>query len=397
MKQKQIVVIDDSPAILMVMQSMLQELGYTNIVTSSNPSQALSHIKQHPEKYSAVFTDLNMPEIDGMEVIKQLGEMNYPGGVCIISDMDHRVIGLAANIARQHRVHLIGNLAKPIDLKGLEKSLSKLHQLNLRRSPDDATLTYDELLCCINNHYITPYYQPKVDLQTQEIKGVEVLARICRPGETNAILPGRFIDMAHQHLVLDEITNQIIHQVMEDMPTLTTIFGKDIHVGLNLSPSQLMDSKHSEYLHQLVTERNIPHHQLVIEITEEYAVKTTEQLESLNRFRLRGFGLSLDDFGVGFTNLQQLKHLPFTELKIDRSLILGIQNDTFNQVVVDSLVKIADNLDFLLIAEGMESIEELNYLEQHYQHMLVQGFLICPPKPLESLVHWYKSWVKIRA
>lgn len=81
MKEKQIVVIDDSQAILMVMKTMLLELGFANVVTSSNPRKALDLIRNHPEKYSAVFTDLNMPDIDGMEVIRQLGESRFSGGV----------------------------------------------------------------------------------------------------------------------------------------------------------------------------------------------------------------------------------------------------------------------------------------------------------------------------
>ncbi|WP_394246748.1 EAL domain-containing protein [Vibrio profundi] len=397
MKQKHIVVIDDSPAILMVVKSLLAELGFLHVVTYSNPRKALSEIKANPEKYSAVFTDLNMPDIDGMEVIKQLGEIDYQGGVCIVSEMDARVINLAANIARQHRIHLIGNITKPVDTEKLKTAISKIHYLNLRRSKDTTALLPADLKQCLNEHYVTPYYQPKVDIHTQQISGIEVLARICKPGEANAILPSRFIRVASEHGLLDQITEQIIDQVLHDMPMIMKVFGADIHIGLNLSPSQLNDSFHVENLYKLVNQHHLKHEQFIIEITEEYAVKTTEQLESLNRFRLRGFGLSLDDFGVGFTNLQQLRSLPFTELKIDRSLILGIHDDPFNQVIVQTLVDIADNLNFLLIAEGMECIDELSYLEERYQNMLVQGFLICPPKPLESLIHWYHSWTKVRA
>ena len=80
--------------------------------TSSNPKKALDFIRNQPQKYSAVFTDLNMPNIDGMEVIKQLGEMQFKGGVCIISDMEKRIIELAADLARQHHVCLLGNISK---------------------------------------------------------------------------------------------------------------------------------------------------------------------------------------------------------------------------------------------------------------------------------------------
>ena len=134
--------------------------------------------------------------------------------------------------------------------------------------------------------------------------------------------------------------------------------------------------------------------QVILEITEEFALKSTEQLESLNRFRIRGFGLSLDDFGTGFTNLQQLRSLPFTEVKIDRSLITDIHCDQFNQVVVNSLADISSRLNVTLIAEGMETIEDLNYLESNYKKMHIQGFLICTPRPIDNLLRWYHSWTK---
>jgi len=395
MREKQIVIIDDSQAILMIMRSMLSELGHTNVVTSSSAKSAIKHLKKYPDKYNIVFTDLNMPDTDGMEVIRKLGDMGFNGGVCIISDMDKRVIELSATIARQHNVNLIGNIAKPIHINELKRALNKMTLLNDRIAGHSQSMTRDELQACIDNHHIVPYYQPKVNIQNRKVDGVEVLARIAKPGEVTAILPGQFIPTAVRYGLLNVITHQLFEQACEDLPKLIQEFGPDIKVSINLSPSQLAAPNYPNELEALVKGKHIDRKNITLEITEEFALDSTEQLESLNRFRMRGFGLSLDDFGTGFTNLQQLRSLPFTEVKIDRSLINDIHCDQFNQVVVNSLASISDKLEVALIAEGMETIEDLNYLEKLYSNMQIQGFLICKPKPLDSLMHWYHSWLKV--
>ncbi|WP_070963432.1 EAL domain-containing response regulator [Vibrio sonorensis] len=393
MDNQQIVVIDDSPAILLVMRSMLQELGCSNVVTSSNPMKALEKITKSPERYSAIFTDLNMPELDGMSLIKELGKANFRGGVCIISEMETRVIELAARIARQHKVNLVGNIAKPVPLNEIKRTLDKVKALTIRQGhcPPDS-LTVRELEYCIEQGLVEPYYQPKVSILNKRVEGLEVLARITKPGVPNAILPYQFIPIAIRHNLLDALTKQLMKRVIEDFPRLQSEFGDNVKVSLNLSPSQLNEQGYPSHLMDTMDEKHIHRDNITLEITEEFALEDTEQLETINRLRMRGFGLSLDDFGTGFTNLNQLRTLPFTEVKIDRTLINDIHQDQFNQVVVETLVQIADKIDVGLIAEGLESFEDLEYLGRKYQDLKVQGYLICKPKPLDSLLYWYHSW-----
>ncbi|MDC5853547.1 EAL domain-containing response regulator [Vibrio europaeus] len=393
MKNSQIVIVDDSPAILLVMKGMLSELGYDNVVTCSHPASALANIKRSPEKYSAVFTDLNMPDIDGMTLIKELGEMNYRGGVCIISDMENRVIELAAHIARKHKVNLVGNIAKPVYLNELQRMLNKLQQLSLRESKHCEPLSASTLSDYIKQDLIEPYYQPKVSLNSKNVEGIEVLARIVKSGQTNAIAPGQFIPTAIEHGLLNELTQQLLGKVLADFPKLVKEFGEGVKISLNLSPSQLTTDGYTRDFIETIDTQHVDKNNITLEITEEFALEDTEQLETINRLRMRGFGLSLDDFGTGFTNLNQLRTLPFTEVKIDRTLINDIHQDQFNQVVVDTLVNIAGKIDASLIAEGLEEYEDLEYLSKNYKDMNVQGYLICKPKPLDSLFYWHHSWL----
>ncbi|USH01236.1 EAL domain-containing response regulator [Grimontia kaedaensis] len=392
--KRRILVVDDSDAILLMVRSLLADIGINDVITFNDPHAALEELHCSPTKYDIVLTDLNMPEIDGMGVIRELGKMHFGGGICIISDLDVRIIELAAEVARQQQVCLLGNIAKPINKDALQLILGRMDQFEERKFLKFKKMTKEELITCIVHHQVVPYYQPKLNPDNNRVDSLEVLARIQKPGEADAILPGRFIPTAIQYDLMDLLTIQLAEKTALDMEALSEIFGDKVKISLNLSAQQLADLEIPNRLETLFKARDIDKARVVLEITEEYALKSAEQMESLNRLRIRGYGLSLDDFGTGFTNLQQLRSLPFTEVKIDRTLISQIHHDQFSQVIVQSLSEITNKFNVDLVAEGIEHFEELEYLSTHYPGILLQGFLICRPRPIEALKRWYNSWLK---
>ncbi|SKA54721.1 EAL domain-containing response regulator [Enterovibrio nigricans] len=393
-RSRRVMVIDDSESILALMVLMLNELGYNEVCTHSSPQEALKQLKRSPQLFDIVFTDLNMPEIDGMAVIRELGEIKYQGGICIISDLDVRIIELAAEVARQQHVCLLGNIAKPITSDGLRLIFNRMTHMEERKFVNFKKMTKDELLDCIIRHQIIPYYQPKLNPENNLVESLEVLARINLPSEMDAVLPGRFIPTAIENDLMDLLTMQLAEKTALDMSALSSIFGNQVKVSINLAPQQLANLDIPNRLESLFDAKHIAKSRIVLEITEEYELKSTEQMESLNRLRIRGYGLSLDDFGTGFTNIQQLRSLPFTEVKIDRTLINQIHCDQFSQVIVSSLTDIADRFKVDLVAEGIEHFEDLDYLTSRYPGILLQGFLISRPRPLETLSSWYQQWLK---
>ncbi|WP_394212948.1 EAL domain-containing protein [Enterovibrio calviensis] len=393
-KDRRILIVDDSTAILELIDGMLNDLGYKDVTRFSSSVDAIYEVRRFPAKYDIVLTDLNMPDIDGMGVIRELGNMSFKGGVCIISDLDIRIIELAAEVARQQHICLLGNVSKPINIDALQLILDRMDKIEERRFINFKKMSKKELLDCIMRHQVIPYYQPKLNPQNNRVESLEVLARIRLPGETDAVLPGRFIPTAIKYDLMDLMTMQLAETTAKDMTKLAEIFGEKVKISINLSPQQLADLDIPNRLESLFEARGIDKTRVVLEITEEYALKTSEQMESLNRLRIRGYGLSMDDFGTGFTNIQQLRSLPFTEVKIDRTLINQIHQDPFSQVIVQSLAEITSSFDVDLVAEGIESFEDLDYLYSRYPGILLQGFLICRPKPIESLNSWYRNWLK---
>ncbi|MGF1707037.1 EAL domain-containing response regulator [Enterovibrio baiacu] len=391
-REKWVLVIDDTESMIIMIESVLSQLGYNNVDSFTQPQLALDAVKQNPKKYDVVLTDLNMPEIDGMGVIRELGDLGFRGGVCIVSDLETRVVELAANIAQQQEVYLLGSIAKPISRDGLSRVLKRMGYVGRKKRLHLEKMTRDELIGHVSRDSIVPYYQPKLNPVSNRIESLEVVARIEVAKDNEMILPDNFIGTAIQHDLVDTITMQLAQKIATDMPALLKAFGNDVCISINLSPTQLSDLDIPKRLHQLFDAQNIDKHQIILEITEEHALKSAEQLESLNRLRIQGYGVSMDDFGTGFTNIQQLRSLPFTEVKIDRSLVRQIHNDPFSQAIVRSLATFSPTENFKLVAEGVEELEELEYLVTHYPNMLIQGFLICQPKPIEQLTQWHSRW-----
>lgn len=390
-----ILVVDDSNAILVVMRAMLNELDMSQTITTcSSAIQALDKVKADINHFDAIFTDLNMPEMDGMEFIRHLGGLNYQGGIIIVSEMDHKVIRLAANLAKQHNAHLIGNIAKPIQLSQVSRLLNKVAQLNSHTLMKEPTISKQALMDAIKNDEIVPYYQPKVNTNNNKIESVEVLARIVSKKNGSVIMPNNFICIAEQHHLINQVTCALFKKATREFKNLSQQFAHTFKMAFNLSPMQLDDLDCPNKLLQILADNELTPSNIIIEITEQQALSSLAQLETLNRLRMHGFGLSLDDFGVGFTNIHQLRNLPFTEIKIDRSLISYIETDLFSQVVVSSLFDITDNDCLDLVAEGVERPEELAFLKKFNRNVAIQGFLFSAPKPKNEFIFWVQDWNK---
>ena len=248
--------------------------------------------------------------------------------------MDPKIISLAADLAKQHNVHLIGNLTKPVQLNQVNMLLAKIAQLNSHTLVKERPITKAKLISALKNNEITPYYQPKININNNQIQSVEVLARIVSNKNERVILPSRFISLAEQCDLINDITFTLFEKACNDLKQLKEQLGESLKLSFNMSPCQLNDLNCPNKLLLLLQKYAVLPSDVVVEITEQHALSSYTQLETLNRFRIFGFGISLDDFGTGFTNINQLKQLPFTEVKIDRSFISHIETDKFSQVVI---------------------------------------------------------------
>lgn len=393
---KRTLVIDDSRAIRELLSAELKNLGVQEVVCFENGATALEYLHENPGKVDGILTDLHMPRMDGLELLHKLGEMNYQGGVIIVSAMEERIVQLAVQIALSLHVHLLGSLEKPINLERLTQLLFRLKQVRGVPARPLELIKKRELIELLEQGHVLPYYQPKIDIRTKRITGVEVLCRLDNPARHEIVTPDRFIPVAHRFGLIDLLTEKLMLKCLQEMSSITDWGTTDQPPGLvsiNLLPSQLFNSALPSRCTELCEQIGFDRHRVAFEITERQVLSEPAQLSTLDRLRIHGFGVSLDDFGTGYTNIRQLRELPFTEIKVDQCLIQHIVNDRVSQVVLESLIRIAAELRMSLVTEGIEDIQDYLYLE-HAHHVIAQGYLISRPKPLHELKRWMHAWYK---
>ena len=168
--------------------------------------------------------------------------------------------------------------------------------------------------------------------------------------------------------------------------------GLDIPMSVNLSLSSLHDTRLSNRLLDIVSAHGIKPANLVFEVTETIAMTDVARcLETLSRLRMKGFGLSIDDFGTGFSSLQQLSRIPFTELKIDQSFVTGASTQPSLRSVIESSVQLAKNLGLKTVGEGVETREDWLCLKQAGCE-IAQGYFIAKPMEGDQFLPWVKQW-----
>jgi diguanylate cyclase (GGDEF)-like protein len=240
-----------------------------------------------------------------------------------------------------------------------------------------------ELPRAIKSGELVLHYQPKVDLATREVCGVEALVRWQHP-ERGLLPPGEFIPLAERTASIGPLTLHVINAALEQCSVWRDA-DIDIKVAVNIAGANLVDLRMPEAVSGLLARWKVPPSRLELEISEETTmIDPGRALEVLSRFHSMGLRLSLDDFGTGQTSLAYLRRLPLEQLKVDRSFIARMANDEDDIVVVRSIVNLAHNLGLEVVAEGVESEQVLSELVA-MRCDVAQGFLLGRPVPATEL------------
>lgn len=381
METLQVMVIEDHSFQRKVLVHMLQSLGIREVVQAGNGKQALEMLdSRQVSALDIIFCDLEMPEMDGMEFLRHLS-VRQPGmSVVIMSGMDNALITSVEKMALSYGLRLLGAVEKPSSLDQIEKLL-KLHQVAKRRRARTAvapvSFMLEEVLQALREKRFEPYMQPKVSLKSGRVVGAEALARWVHPRH-GVIAPFAFMPLLEQSGHMDEFTFLMLEK--------SAIACRQLHernhaisVSVNLSLSSLSDTKMADKITQIVRDAGVDPHHIVLEVTESAAMtNVAEALENLARLRMRGFGLSIDDYGTGFSSMQQLTRVPFTELKIDKSFVADSANNHALRVIVESSIDMAHRLNVKSVAEGVEKQEEWDMLNE-MNCDVAQGYLIAKP------------------
>jgi diguanylate cyclase (GGDEF)-like protein len=233
------------------------------------------------------------------------------------------------------------------------------------------------------------HYQPKLHLRTGQVVGVEALVRWAHP-DRGLLGPDQFIDLAESAGLMDALTSAVLDQALAQRRAWADE-GRPLVMAVNISASALLDVALPAALGRALAHHGVPPAALVLEVTESlWLADPRRAAEVLDRVRAGGVGVSIDDYGTGWSSLAQLTTLPVTELKLDRSFVAAMTTNSRAAAVVVSTLQLGRSLGLALVAEGVEDEATLQALTE-LDCDLVQGYHVSRPLPPDQLVAWLRA------
>ena len=386
-----ILVIDDKPSILKLLQYMLANLGYDQVTLCSSGQDGLSWLESVDQTQTIIILDLNMPEMDGIEFIRQLAERHYKGHVLLLSGEDERICETAHKLIKNYKMASLGHIHKPVNLELLSLKLANWRQIQPKQAlTNKKQYSATELRSAIANHELINYYQPKVDIKSAKVVGVESLVRWCHPID-GIIFPDQFIPIAETHELIDDLTRAVIKSAFAQTRTWQKA-GLLLQVAINISMDNFADLNFADYLVNAAANAGIMPSDIILEVTESKLMTSPSiSIEVLTRLRMHRFNLSIDDFGTGHSSLAQLCNIPFNELKIDQSFVHDMSSNETRQVMFNASLGLAKQLGMKSVAEGVEDQVDWDFLRST-DCDIAQGYFIAKPMPADDIYAWIINW-----
>lgn len=383
-----VLVVDDSELQRLVSSEILHSIGINRIYEAGDGVKALVLLREEKIEPAVMLVDLHMPDMDGIELIQEVAKLKLHIAIIIVSGADSTLLDTLGSMVRACKMTMLGALSKPLNGKLL---LDKLRRYQPISQPTMSPRTRIrpsalDIKRAIRLNQIKPFYQPKVALKQGQVVGFEALARWCDPLK-GIVPPIEFIDVATDYGLLKDLTLSMLDSVLADMNAWNSL-ALFPSVSLNLDVSLLEDPSFANHIIRGVKNANISPTKILLEITESALMKDQAvALGSIGRLNLNGFGFSVDDYGTGFSSMQQLSHIAFSELKIDRSFVCRVSESKHLCNIVQSALDMGQRLGLTTVAEGVETLEELQVLRDMGCNE-IQGFLFSRAMPACDVLPW---------
>lgn len=386
---KSVLIVDDDPLQVSILDLYFSANGYVDVATAENGRVALERIAARREPFDIVVSDLKMPEMDGLAFMRALKDRGFAGHLLIISSASQRLIDSAKKLSRMHGFKSTGVLKKPLTRAALDEAIAKLSTPETLETPGYNDLSAAELQRIISGERMTVVYQPKIEVWTGRIVGVEALARIEGALE-GTVSPSVFVPLAEASDLISPMTLGVIAKALKDMKAWSEA-GCNVRMAFNVSALSLHDTTFTNDLLRVIEDAGVVKNMITCELTESNALDATpEVLESLTRIAINRMGISVDDFGTGFASMERLRDFAYTELKIDRSFAANAHHDAFADASVRASVVLGRNLGMRIVAEGIETPEQLAYIMKAGVDE-IQGYVFGRPMQSAEFLAWYRS------
>jgi EAL domain-containing protein (putative c-di-GMP-specific phosphodiesterase class I)/signal transduction histidine kinase/DNA-binding response OmpR family regulator/HPt (histidine-containing phosphotransfer) domain-containing protein len=382
-----VLLVDDDYIMHRVTSVMLNDLGVSRVINAMSGPDALAILKTERRSIDVIICDLNMPDMDGVEFIRHLARSDYSGSLILTSGEDLRILKTVEKLAIEHDLQVLGVLEKPATpakLSELLDSLDQIQQEGTLMSFD--AITVPELENAIENGELETYFQPKIDIVSGRVVGVEALARWNHPVK-GLIKPDSFISLAEDHGLIGALTDAVCFKAMGYAARLKAA-DHDLNIAINLSIDSLKDLDWPEKITAVLEQFGLEADKIFFEITESRLMENASvALDILSRLTLKRFNLSIDDFGTGYSSMEQLQRIPFSEFKIDRAFVHGVSRDASALAILESSVLLAKKLGMKIVAEGVEDQQDWDVVASLGCDQ-VQGYFVSRPLPFPQLLKW---------
>lgn len=381
-----VLVIDDQRFQRTFLVRLLQELGVGQVQEAVNGQNALDMLGAMPKPVDLIISDIDMPKMDGLEFLRWLGRMAPRTPILIHSALEPALLRSVEAMAVEYGLTPIGLLEDPVTTESLGTALERAQmQLPKKRRSEEISVGIEEIIAGLQRREFEPWFQPKLELDSGRVVGVEALLR-WRRGD-RILLPASFLSQLEENGLAMECTLRVAKRAAECI-NLVLDKEEDFSVAINVAPSLLDDPDFAaQVCNSLAACGATPEH-IIIEVTET-AMGSNQGalLENLARLRMRGFKISLDDFCTGYSSMARLASSPFAEIKIDRSFVARMYPGNREWLLIESTVALAKRLGLRTVAEGVENDHQLQALKQ-FGCDAAQGFLIARPMPVLELMQW---------
>lgn len=396
-----ILLVDNAPVQRATLEQRLRAMGIEEVLHAGCSGSAMEWVAKDQHGIDLIIANIQLEPVDGIGLMRQLATSPATGrpALALVGDLDKTAERAIHSLARALNYPLAGSIGNPLHSSGLAHifenlAASRPADLAGTLSPplDNPALPafgIDDILRGLNDDQFEPAFQPKINASSKNLYGVEALARWRHP-EFGTIDPRYFIPALEQHGEIHRLTDVMVDKTIAALARFIE-HGIETCASINLSPTGLEQYALVERLCELTRRHGIKNHCVTLELTETATIRdTATTLETLSRLRMHGFGLALGNFGAGHSSLQNLDILPASEIKIDPTYVADIQRNSIHRKMLKSFVDLGRHVGANVVAEGVETRPQSQYLSQ-IGCTALQGYFIAAPMSAEQLMLSYGS------
>jgi len=362
-------IFDTNVESLGVLYSVADELGCERVEPKS-PADLHEILAVRQPTIAVVAVDTI--ESDSLAIFHALADHGARPAIILVGSLNTRVLACARRAATARGLTVVGTSARPLDPAKIERAL-----MSHLTAPSSITpLDFQQAIAMHELHLV---YQPKVALtgDLSKVIGVEALVRWQHP-RRGLLRPIHFLPAVEQHGMMSALTDFVMTEAVRQAGVWHAQ-GLYLEMTVNLSPRLVQDGAFPERVNCLLREHGLPPDKLVFDITEACGADDSDLLlDVYTKLRNLGVGLSLDNFGTGLSSLTELYRMPFSEVKVDRTLLADVPHESDAQVIVRAIVDLAHALQLTVCAQGVETREVLDFV-QTAGFDSAQGQLFCFP------------------